>query len=94
LSTLWEWFAHTLRAHPEIAVFLALGIGYWVGGKSFKGIGLGAVTATLLTAIAIGQLGITISSNVKSVFFLLFLFSVGYGVGSPKGCAADRQPQA
>jgi len=96
LSTLWEWFAHTLRAHPEIAVFLALGIGYWVGGKSFKGIALGAVTATLLTAIAIGQLGITISSNVKSVFFLLFLFSVGYGVGPQfvRGIAKDGVPQA
>ncbi|HEY4352036.1 MAG TPA: aspartate-alanine antiporter, partial [Paraburkholderia sp.] len=75
------WLAQTLRQYPEIAVFLSLGIGYWVGGKSYKGFSLGAVTATLLAAIAIGQLGITISPNVKSVFFLMFLFAVGYGVG-------------
>jgi putative transport protein len=54
------------------------------------------VTATLLAAIAIGQLGITISVNVKSVFFLMFLFAVGYGVGPQfvRGIAKDGLPQA
>ena len=90
------WLAGALRQYPEIALFLALGIGYWVGGKSFKGFSLGAVTATLLAAIAIGQLGITISPNVKSVFFLMFLFAVGYGVGPQfvRGIAKDGLPQA
>jgi putative transport protein len=90
------WLAQTLRQYPEIAVFLSLGIGYWVGGKSYKGFSLGAVTATLLAAIAIGQLGITISPNVKSVFFLMFLFAVGYGVGPQfvRGIAKDGIPQA
>ncbi|MDR5739818.1 MULTISPECIES: aspartate-alanine antiporter [unclassified Caballeronia] len=91
-----SWITQTLRAYPEIAIFLSLGIGYWVGGKSFKGFSLGAVTATLLAAIAIGQLGITISSNVKAVFFLMFLFAVGYGVGPQfvRGIAKDGLPQA
>ncbi|WP_250453187.1 aspartate-alanine antiporter [Caballeronia sp. ATUFL_M2_KS44] len=91
-----SWLTQTLRAYPEIAIFLSLGIGYWVGGKSFKGFSLGAVTATLLAAIAIGQLGITISSNVKAVFFLMFLFAVGYGVGPQfvRGIAKDGLPQA
>ncbi len=90
------WLAETLRHYPEIAVFLSLGIGYWVGGKSYKGFSLGAVTATLLAAIAIGQLGISISANVKSVFFLIFLFAVGYGVGPQfvRGIAKDGIPQA
>ncbi|KIG03461.1 aspartate-alanine antiporter [Caballeronia concitans] len=91
-----SWLTQALRAYPEIAIFLSLGIGYWVGGKSFKGFSLGAVTATLLAAIAIGQLGITISSNVKAVFFLMFLFAVGYGVGPQfvRGIAKDGLPQA
>ncbi|BAN25006.1 aspartate-alanine antiporter [Caballeronia insecticola] len=91
-----SWLTETLRSYPEIAVFLSLGVGYWVGGKSFKGFSLGAVTATLLAAIAIGQLGITISPNVKSVFFLMFLFAVGYGVGPQfvRGIAKDGLPQA
>ncbi|GAA0834771.1 MAG: aspartate-alanine antiporter [Cupriavidus sp.] len=90
------WFVDTLKAYPEIAIFLALGIGYWVGGKSFKGFSLGAVTSTLLVAIVIGILGVKISANVKSVFFLMFLFAVGYGVGPQfvRGIAKDGLPQA
>ncbi len=76
------WLTGTLQHYPEIAIFLSLAIGYWVGGKSFKGFSLGAVTATLLAAIAIGQLQITISPNVKSGFFRLYLIAVGYGVGA------------
>ena len=91
-----DWFVSTLKAYPEIAIFLALGIGYWIGGKSFKGFSLGAVTATLLVAIVIGILGVKISPNVKSVFFLMFLFAVGYGVGPQfvRGIAKDGLPQA
>ncbi|BAO89284.1 aspartate-alanine antiporter [Caballeronia cordobensis] len=91
-----SWLASTLRSYPEIAIFLSLGIGYWVGAKTFRGFSLGAVTATLLAAIAIGQLDITISANVKSVFFLMFLFAVGYGVGPQfvRGIARDGLPQA
>ncbi len=90
------WFVSTLRAYPEIAIFLALGIGYWIGGKSFKGFSLGAVTSTLLVAIVLGILGVKISPNVKSVFFLMFLFAVGYGVGPQfvRGIAKDGLPQA
>src|SRR5262245_45348839 len=93
---MFEWFAQTLRSNPEIAIFLSLAIGYYAGKFTFRGIGLGAVTATLLAAIVIGQLGITISPNVKSTFFLLFLFAVGYGVGPQfvRGIAKDGLPQA
>jgi putative transport protein len=91
-----DWFVATLRQYPEIALFLSLGIGYWVGGKSFKGFSLGAVTATLLAAIAIGQLGIKISGDVKATFFLIFLFAIGYGVGPQfiRGITKDGLPQA
>ncbi len=93
---MFDWFAATLRSYPEIALFLSLGIGYYVGGFSYKGFSLGAVTSTLLAAILIGQLGITISPNVKSIFFLMFLFAVGYGVGPQfvRGIASDGLPQA
>ncbi|MGB6984823.1 MAG: aspartate-alanine antiporter [Candidatus Aquilonibacter sp.] len=91
-----DWFVATLRQYPEIALFLAIGVGFWVGTKSFKGFSLGAVTATLLAAILIGQLGIKISGDVKSVFFLLFLFAIGYGVGPQfvRGITKDGVPQA
>ena len=91
-----HWITTTLRAHPEIAIFLALAAGYWVGGKSYKGFSLGAVTSTLIAAVIIGQLGIPISPDVKAVFFLIFLFAVGYGVGPQfvRGIAKDGLPQA
>src|SRR5881296_720243 len=91
-----EWLFASLRQYPEIAIFLALGIGYYVGGFTFKGIGLGSVTATLLAAVIIGQIGITISTPLKATVFLMFLFAVGYGVGPQfvRGVAKDGGPQA
>ncbi len=93
---MFEWFAATLRHYPELAIFLSLAIGYYVGSFSYRGIGLGAVTSTLIAAVVIGQLGITVSPQVKSVFFLIFLFAVGYGVGPQfvRGIASDGIPQA
>ena len=93
---MFEWLFATLRHYPEIAIFLALGIGYYVGGFTFKGLGLGSVTATLLAAVVIGQIGITISTPLKATVFLMFLFAVGYGVGPQfvRGVAKDGVPQA
>jgi putative transport protein len=56
------WFAATLRQYPEIAIFLALALGYYFGKFTFRGIGLGSVTATLLAGVLIGQLGMFIRS--------------------------------
>ncbi len=91
-----EWFASTLKAYPEIAIFLALALGYYFGKFTFKGIGLGSVTATLLAAVLIGQLGLTISPPLKAFAFLMFLFAVGYAVGPQfiRGIAKDGLPQA
>src|SRR6516164_2631215 len=91
-----SWIAATLRQHPEIAIFLTLALGYYFGKFTFKGIGLGSVTATLLAGVIIGQLGITISAPLKATVFLMFLFAVGYGVGPQfvRGVAKDGLPQA
>src|SRR5260221_10367000 len=91
-----EWFFATLRTYPEIAIFLTLALGYYFGKFTFKGIGLGAVTATLLAGVLIGQIGITISQPLKATVFLMFLFAVGYGVGPQfvRGVAKDGLPQA
>jgi len=70
-----------LQKYPEIAVFLTLGIGFLVGKRKFGKFSLGVVTSTLLAGVLIGQFDIKISPEVKSIFFLMFLFAVGYGVG-------------
>jgi putative transport protein len=91
-----EWFFATLQKYPEIAIFLTLGIGYYFGRFTVKGIGLGSVTATLLAGVLIGQIGITIAQPLKATVFLMFLFAVGYAVGPQfvRGVAKDGVPQA
>src|SRR5438552_6943938 len=91
-----SWIAATLRQYPEIAIFLTLALGYYFGKFTFKGIGLGSVTATLLAGVLIGQLCITISAPLKATVFVLFLFAVGYGVAPQfvRGVAKDGLPQA
>jgi putative transport protein len=93
---IFAWFAASLRQYPEIAIFLTLAIGYYLGKFTFKGIGLGSVTATLLAGVLIGQIGISISQPLKAFVFLMFLFAVGYGVGPQfvRGVAKDGLPQA
>lgn len=93
---MFDWFVNTLRSYPEIAIFLSLALGYYFGSFTYKGLGLGAVTATLIAAVIIGQIGITITGPLKSTFFLMFLFAVGYGVGPQfvRGVAQDGIPQA
>lgn len=83
------------RQYPELAIFLTLGVGYWVGSIKIGSFSLGAVTGTLLVGVLVGQMGITISPNVKSVFFLMFLFALGYGVGPQffRGLKSDGLPQ-
>src|SRR6185437_7355712 len=91
-----SWFLQTLKTYPEIAIFLSLALGYYFGSFTYKGLGLGAVTATLIAAVIIGQIGITISGPLKPTFFLMFLFAIGYGVGPQfvRGIAQDGVPQA
>jgi putative transport protein len=91
-----DWFVQTLRNYPEIAIFLSLAAGYYVGSFTYKGLGLGAVTATLIAAVIIGQLEIKITGPLKPFFFLMFLFAIGYAVGPQfvRGIAKDGVPQA
>ena len=93
---MFSYIADTLRANPQLAIFFTLAIGYWIGARKFGSFSLGAVTGTLLAGIVIGQLGIDISGQVKSVFFIMFLFAVGFGVGPQfvRGIATDGLPQA
>src|SRR5262249_54089526 len=93
---IFAWFAASLRQYPEIAIFLTLAIGYYFGKFTFKGIGLGSVTATLLAGVLNRQIRFSVSPPLESFVFLMFLFAVGYGVGPQfvRGVAKDGLPQA
>jgi putative transport protein len=91
-----DWLFATLKQYPEIAIFASLSLGYFFGKFTFKGIGLGSVTATLIAAVVIGQIGITVNQPLKAFSFLMFLFAVGYAVGPQfvRGIASNGLPQA
>ncbi|MEV4607357.1 aspartate-alanine antiporter [Neorhizobium sp. LMR1-1-1.1] len=76
------WTEQFLIKYPELAVFLAISIGYLIGTFKIAGFSLGPVTGSLFAGIAIGQLAdVPIASMAKSFLFLLFLFGTGYSVG-------------
>lgn len=76
-----DWIVKTLRENPAIAIFITLGIGFWIGKLKFKSFSLGTVTSVLLVGVLVGQLDIPVPGPLKQVFFLLFLFAIGYSVG-------------
>lgn len=70
-----------LQQAPEIALFLSLAGGYWIGKFQFVRFQLGGVAGSLLVAVLISQVGITIDSGIKAVLFALFIYAVGFESG-------------
>lgn len=90
-----DWIVKILHGSPELAIFLTLALGAALGQVRIKGFSLGTVTGVLLVGVVVGQLDIIISPIVKTTFFLLFLFAVGYHVGPQfiRGLKKDGLPQ-
>ena len=88
-------FAHILREHPELAVFLTLAFGFALGHIKIGSFKIGVVLGTLFAGVLIGQLGINVPPIVKTIFFDLFLFSTGYKVGPQffQGLKKNALPQ-
>src|SRR5205814_4450262 len=90
-----NYLTQALREHQELAVFLTLAIGFFIGRIKIGSFSLGTVVGTLLAGVAIGQLAIQVPAVVKYVFFDLFLFTTGYKVGPQffRGLKKDALPQ-
>jgi putative transport protein len=90
-----NYLTQALREHQELAVFLTLAIGFFIGRVKIGSFSLGTVVGTLLAGVAIGQLNIQVPAVVKYVFFDLFLFTTGYKVGPQffRGLKKDALPQ-
>lgn len=76
-----NWLQQTFQKYPELAIFLTLAAGFYIGKVKLGKFSLGSVTGVLLIGLLVGQMNIAISPNVKAVFFLMFLFAIGYSVG-------------
>lgn len=78
---LWNWFLETIREYPSIPIFFTIGAGFWIGKWKWRSLSLGTVTSVLLVGVCVGQLDIPIGPPLKSLFFLVFLFAIGYNCG-------------
>jgi len=89
------WLVETLRAHPEIALFLTLALGYALTRVRLGPIQLNPVVAVLIAGVAIGQMRIEVPASLQWVFFVLFLFSIGYQTGPQffRGLGRSALPQ-
>lgn len=77
-----EFLSHLFEKNPELPVFLAMGLGYWIGSWKVRGVGLGAVTGSLLAGVFVGSLWhVPVSDTAKSLLFLLFMYGIGYSAG-------------
>lgn len=73
-----------LRNFPFISLFLALGLGFLLGKFKMGKFQLGGIAGTLIIGVLLGQVGgIHVNEEVKSIFFALFIFMVGY-LGGPQ----------
>ena len=72
-----------------------MAIGFWIGKFRYKSFSLGTVTSVLLVGVVVGQMKIDIPEPAKTLFFMLFLFAVGYAVGPQffRGLKKDGLPQ-
>lgn len=66
---------------PVIALFISLSRGYLIGGLKVGPVQLGGVCGTLFVALALGQLGVRISPDLKDAAFALFIYALGFSAG-------------
>jgi putative transport protein len=76
------WLEQFLVRYPELALFLVIAGGYWIGSFKIGAFSLGPVTGALFAGLLVGQFAhVPVSGMTKSFLFLLFLFGIGYSVG-------------
>jgi putative transport protein len=76
-----DWLVHALQDNPELALFLTLALGYLVGRIRLAGFQLGPMVGVLVVGLAIGQVGIDLPDAMRSTFFLLSVFAIGFKTG-------------
>ena|SRR5579871_2003259 len=76
------WLQQFLIRYPELALFLVIAAGYWIGSFKIGAFSLGPVTGALFAGLLVGDFAdVPVAGMTKSFLFLLFLFGVGYSVG-------------
>ena len=88
-----EFITRIFHAAPEIAIFLSLGLGYLIGKVKLGPFTLGATAGTLLVGLLIGIMvpKLELSGLIKSIFFALFIYAVGFKTGPQFFQGFDRR---
>ncbi len=76
-----EMLQKLFETAPVSALFLSVALGYTIGKLRIGRFRLGGMPGTLFAAILIGQAGVTVDENIKTLFFALFIYSLGYVSG-------------
>ncbi|GGP21180.1 aspartate-alanine antiporter [Silvimonas iriomotensis] len=76
-----DWLHDIFKHSPEIALFFSLAVGYRIGQIHFGKFQLGGVAGSLLVAVIVSQVGVSVDPGVKAVLFALFIYAVGYESG-------------
>jgi putative transport protein len=74
-----------------LALFVTIALGYLVGKIKIGSFVLGGIAGTLLVGVVIGQLGVSIDSGIKGIFFALFIYAVGFQGGPQFFHALNRR---
>ena len=86
-----NWLQQLLVRYPELALFLVIAAGYWIGSFRIGTFSLVPVTGSLFAGLMVGDFAhVPVSGMTKSFLFLLFLFGVGYSVGPQFAQAMKR----
>ncbi|WP_027346077.1 aspartate-alanine antiporter [Hamadaea tsunoensis] len=76
-----DWLTDLLNSVEGLVLFVCLALGFALGKVRFWKISLGGVAGTLIVAIFVGMLGVTLNSQVKNIAFAMFIFTLGYMSG-------------
>jgi len=79
-----------LADRPELAIFSALIVGYAIGAVKVGPFQLGGVAGTLIAALVIGQIGVTIDPSLQRFMFTLFIYALGFSVAPQFFASVDR----
>jgi aspartate-alanine antiporter len=76
------WVHYIVSHAPEVFILLSIAIGTMLGRIRIRGFAIGATAFTLIVAVILGQLGtFVIPPLLRSIFFGLFVFTIGYRSG-------------
>ena len=77
MDLLREFFASSTIS----ALFVCVALGFALGRIRVAGVPIGGIPGTLFAAILVGQIGVEVDANIKTMAFALFIYSLGYVSG-------------